>query len=109
MDNITQLWIRACKVENSNLRLRSVYRRFYCNIEDTSRLDGIIASILVSIVDHINPMTTSEWCREFESFYREGLNYEQKKLCVLVSRLRLTSRDKLVGMAIPLRFRQENK
>lgn len=62
MDNITQLWIRACKSENSKQRLRSVYRRFYCNIENKEEVDISVANLLIGIVDQYYPMTTSEWC-----------------------------------------------
>ena len=106
MDNITQLWIRACKSENSKQRLRSVYLRFYCTIENKEQVDIIIANLLIGIVDQYYPMTTSEWCREMECFYRESLTYEEKKHSVLVSRLTWTPRDKLIGMKTPRRFKK---
>lgn len=105
MDNITQLFIRACKSVNAKVRLRSVYRRFYCKLDDVDRIDENITEILITIVEHFNPMTISKLFREMESYYYKDLTYHQKKHSVMISQLRLTDKSKLVGMRVPRRFK----
>jgi hypothetical protein len=105
MNNITQLFIRACKSDNAKVRLRSVYRRFYCKLEDMDRVDENITEILITIVEQVNPMAISKLFREMESYYCEHLSYKEKKQCVMISQLKLTEKSKLLGMRVPRRFR----
>jgi hypothetical protein len=105
MDNITQLFIRACKSDKAKVRLRSVYRRFYCKLDDVDRIDENITEILITIVEQVNPMTISKLFREMESYYYGHLSYKEKKQCTMISHLKLTEKSKLVGMRVPRRFK----
>ncbi|AHK11306.1 hypothetical protein S14_197 [Shewanella sp. phage 1/4] len=105
MDDVTQLFIRACKSQNPQVRLRSVYRRFYLKQINDELMDRYITEELITIIEKYNPLTISKLFREMESFYYEDLNYHQKKHRVMMSHLRSTERSVLVGMRVPRRFK----
>ena len=97
MDSLTQLWIRACKSKNPTLRLRSVCRRFYLNVNDR-----VIVSSLGDIVDGYCPMKTMDLLRELDSPYYQDLSREETLVRILRHRIAFTKKDKFVGMKTPL-------
>lgn len=115
MNNVTQLIIRACKVEDSLTRLNSVYRRFYFGGDCTPEQKEVaLCSILSPIVDKYFPMTISEYLREctsHESYYmfsNEKPRKYQLTLAVLVSKIAFTKTEDIRGYKKPLRWRLRN-
>ena len=105
--NIEQLFIRACKVLDSDKRIRSVYRRFYC-------LDGNpephIILILADICDKYIPMKISEVIDALnpsQSWNHQNSKYVCNDVCLsaLISRIRLSNIDSFPGISTPAKFR----
>lgn len=60
MDKLGQLWIRACKAQDSIKRLQSIYRRFYGDY-GTVENSKAIANILTGMVDTYHPMPIGKY------------------------------------------------
>jgi hypothetical protein len=105
MDKLDQLFIRACKVENSEKRLQSVYRRFYLPYEQsTVQIIPILARIIdenlsYKVVDILTDMSPSsiKVC--------ESMTYYEKCLSVLISKIRYANINEFDGLTRPLKFK----
>ncbi len=120
MDKIHQLFIRACKVQNSEERLLRLYKRFYGDYGVVTA-KAEVSHILTVIVDEYAPMTLVEYKRELGSLqtydkmycerWKEETPQTEQELHtrVMVNRLRQTERRWLdeVGVSIPARFRNK--
>lgn len=101
MDTLTQLWIRACKSNNADIRLRSVARRNFYGNTDTQ----LIAQELAHIVDKYNPMTSAEILKELSQWWMQDLSTDERMVMLLKHRIMFTKKDKLKGLTAPLHFR----
>ena len=108
MENIEQLFIRACKSLEPKKRVFSVYRRFYLQCDDpTPHLVDILTSIIDkyvgvsarSMIDDLSPSNAWKFDGDCEPTYINIV------LNVLISRIRLTARDKFPNMRSPAKFR----
>jgi len=114
MDNITQLFIRACKSANPERRVKSVYRRFYnyCKRENKSNeYDKHIANILIDICESHKLLSVSKLATELDPhrFYKslriEKLTYCQELIAICTGAIRLAKVNQLEGLTSPLKFR----
>lgn len=101
MDTLTQLWIRACKSNNADIRLRSVARRNFYGNTGTQ----LIAQELAHIVDKYNPMTSADILKELSQLGMQDLNTEERMVRLLKHRIMFTKKDKLKGLTTPLHFK----
>ena len=105
MDKLDQLFIRACKVENSEKRLQSIYRRFYLPCEQYTTVTSHVLARIVdenlkySIGDLLVDMSPSsiKVC--------EGMTYYEKFLSVLISKIRYTNINEFEGLTKPSKFK----
>ena len=111
MDKLDILFIRACKSQNPNKRLLSLYRRFYSPI--TANPEQYIVVILSKLCDKYCRLSTIEILNELDPasirwVYGGGekLNYYQKCIKVLVSKIRLEKVSVFEGFISPARFRK---
>ena len=118
MDKIQQLFIRACKTEDANKRLISLYKRFYGNYEPHI-INNEIGHLLSVIVDEYLPMGIGAYNSEIRRFVIQEDTYtkmhpDYKRLTnqeihtkVLINKIRYTERRVLasLGVTTPLRFR----
>lgn len=118
MDKIQQLFIRACKTEDANKRLISLYKRFYGNYEDQVTKTEI-GQLLTVVVDEYLPMGIGAYNSEIRRFVIQEDMYtkmhpDYKRLTnqeihtkVLINKIRYTERRILesLGVTSPLRFR----
>ena len=111
MDNLTMLFIRACKSKNPEKRLYSVYRRFYGNYEN---VESSISYILSKICEsHINITTTQLIDKLSPSntwMYKNDENVETPYYIIvmrmLCSEIRYTPMNKLEDFVKPATFRE---
>ena len=117
MDKTTQLWIRACKTENSTKRCQSILRRFYFGgeLSEADINTGIIIH-LTAIVDEYCPMKTIDVLQALEEpdeFYKELLkddrDYRTRAKDMLISRIRQTKKSKFEGLTSPCWFKNKYK
>jgi hypothetical protein len=121
MDKINQLWIRACKTQDSVKRLKSVYRRYYGDygLQDNERS---IASILTSLVDEVFPMSISKFLQDKYSYNTYDKMYMVMKggeetsealtlIYIMRDRLRYTTKQQLIesGVTSPAKWRRHNE
>ncbi len=95
MDNITQLFIRACKSKSPDTRCKSVYRRFYLRSEAQ---DAVITHILMGIIEEVcPPLSITSMYKDLNSYQFKGLTEEQrwKYLCMQI--IALTRVDEFKG------------
>lgn len=108
MDNITQLFVRACKSADSDKRISSVYRRFYGNHElSEKRKFALLVEILSYIVDAHCPMTTNKLVYELNSPFYDHLDTNSRMYRVLVAQIRFGINSKTHNLRVPLRFKGE--
>ncbi|MGZ7118229.1 MAG: hypothetical protein ACXVH2_00820 [Methanobacterium sp.] len=108
MTNTEQLFIRACKSLNPELRVRSVYRRFYGDYYNAANTSYLLINIcnkydLVSIkdlIEDLNPDNKWKYAYVDDSYWALVMN-------ILISKIRLTEISKLPELKKPLRFRHE--
>lgn len=104
LDKTEILFIRACKSKNPDIRVKSVYRRFYCRHEKNEDfyICGILASLcdkkkLISISDLISSLYESNG-------YRFGIeqsaSHWSKSNTILISSIRYTDCKKFDGQNI---------
>lgn len=108
MDNITKLWIRACKSLDPETRVNSVYRRFYC-AEDGRNRDIAIAMILSQIVDEVSAIPCGDMISMLHPdhyLYGRSCHFKQSR-AVMESRLRMTNAKKIKGWTTPAKFRSK--
>ena len=105
MDKLDQLFIRACKVENSEKRLQSIYRRFYLPCKQFA---PVTAYNLARIVDEYLNYNVADLMQDMLSSSLKvsgGMNYYEKFLSVLISKIRYTSNTEFKGLTKPSRFK----
>lgn len=113
MDKVSQLFIRACKTEDSITRLKSVYRRFYGRYDKITE-EVAIGDILIHLVDEVSPMKLSEYLREVSSYKSydqiSGDVTETHVITLFIARDRLRQLTKPqmleLGMNVPARWRK---
>lgn len=110
MTNTEQLFIRACKSLQPEVRVKSVYRRFYGNYPDDVYIRNI-PLVLLNIIENNNIMTVRQLVDDL--LPDNNWRYEHKKddnymillRKVFISRIRLSEVSKLPGFKKPLRFK----
>ena len=110
MNNVEQLIIRACKSKDPDVRLRSVYRRFYYDTDDEHRIASSLVGIMASICDRYVPIKPSEIIKQLDpaNFWgRTDVTYLYRVFDTLVSQIRLTRTDQLEGLTPPVQFRRD--
>lgn len=112
MNNVEQLFIRACKSKDSQKRIRSVYRRFYLGgFGPDPQGEAAILSILSNIADKHMQLKIGDLLsdlhpdRDWYFDIKESDSYFGGCIKVLASRIRLTEAAKFVGLTKPGRFR----
>ena len=125
MDNITQLFIRACRTSNNIIRLQSIYRRFYGDYGYKVNMVAI-GDLLTHIVDEYTTMSIAEYKREQSEYhsYDQVANMMRKKgeeekhteeyllhLYIMRDKLRYMNKEAYfeVGMRTPAMFRNKIK
>jgi len=115
MDDLTQLFIRACKSRNPKARVKSVYRRFYqyCDRErEQGEYDGYISRILLDICIEHDLLSIHKLIDELDPDYymkkvmKDARGYREQVIDLCISAIRLTKKDDLKGLRPPLRFRK---
>ncbi len=120
MDKIHQLFIRSCKVQNSEERLLKLYKRFYGDY-GVATAKAEVSHILTVIVDEYAPMKLVEYKRELGSLqtydkmycerWKEETPQTEQELHtqVMMGKLRYTERSDLEAMGVrtPARFRNK--
>lgn len=109
MDNTTQLFIRACKSQNTAYRLKRLYSSIYYGEYDNTHVKHILAKIveehqLISITKlmyEIDP--SSKW----KYGVSDDASHNEHMVAVLASIIRLTEVSKLKGYKVPTRFRRK--
>lgn len=100
------LLIRACKVENHEQRLLSVYRRFYCNNEHAK---FYVTGLLTDIVEKFIPMSTSKMIQKLNPrqyfTQTDPDKYFDRVFEVLVSHIANTACDEIPGYIAPGKWR----
>lgn len=113
MDKVKQLIIRACKSNNPELRLKTLYRRFYLLNADDDTMHFSMAGILASICDEYLTIKTSRMVSDLcpGNRWKFGIedddNYWQSMVKVLTSYIRLSDKDSFPGLTPPAMFRQD--
>jgi hypothetical protein len=109
MNKITQLFVRACKSDNEELRLQSVYRRFY--LIDNGYTGGALVPILADIVEKYKLLTIPKLMENLSP--RNAWNYNGELLCtndprlgVLISAIRYSRVEDFDGLSSPLKIRR---
>lgn len=110
MNNVEQLFIRACKARDPFKRVQSVYRRFYLKTNDDIMFMDI-ASLLSNICDeYVKPKVktmidnyhpTNRWKYGIEP---DDSHYKLTTK-ILISYIRLAEKDKFPGLTPPRMFR----
>lgn len=125
MDKLTVLFIRACKANDPDKRLRSIYRRFFLSTHSEAQYLSCVASRLVDIcdtyldknanylLDALSPGNDWKYAPELgaetvlvRSEQNPTVLYLTKMCKVLVSRIRFASVDSFLGLPKPARFRR---
>ena len=124
MKNETQLFIRACKRDDSAKRCEAILRRFFLlnKFGETEQQkkeyenDVLNASIihLTDIVDTYCPMKSIDIISELTAnspFHKDNLTPKEKALNMLINRIRHTGKDSFTGLSTPawLKNRYKNK
>lgn len=108
MNKLDQLFIRACKHTNSDIRIISVYRRFYLSNIDEKRKLALI-NILGNICDkylNIEVMIVI-YGLDTNKIIKDDRNYNERVYDFLVSKIRLTEKSKFPDdMIIPIKYRE---
>lgn len=108
MTKIHQLIIRACKSQNPQRRLRSVYRRFYGKFDydtESKYLPVIVCEVVdeylkPTVFNVIKGISCWDYIPEFNS-----LGYNQKVLRYLVDLIRYSDVEKFPGLTRAAKFR----
>lgn len=109
MDNLTKLFIRACKSNDPDVRLESVYRRFYLPSGTGNRIH--ITTILMDICESYSLVTISKligamspenaWKYAPEDADEPEYSYVDAAYNALVSFIRFSPIDRLPGLPRP--------
>ena len=110
MDKLDILFIRACKVNNNEQRLKSLYRRFYLiDLQDVSEI--YIINKLARLCDKYCSFKTIELVSELSPDYirwkfdKKEYTFNEKCLKVLIMKIRFLDVSKLDGFIVPAFFR----
>ena len=116
MTNLEQLLVRACKVENPETRLRSVYRRFYWNTKDDDAYRRAMISILAMLCDKYLTIPTVDVIEKLRPdphlwglLRMDTPTYEERALGFLISNIRLTTVDTFPEFMSPAKFRNRKE
>ncbi len=109
MDNTTQLFIRACKSQSTNYRLKRLYSSIYCGEYNHAHVKHILTKI---VEEHQLTSITKLMCEiDTDSKWKYGVsddaNHNEHMIAVLASIIRLTEVSKLKGYKVPTRFRRK--
>lgn len=109
MDNITQLFVRACKTENAQKRVYSVYKRFYLAGEMSGKHKAaVLTDILSNIVDTHCPMTTNKLISEINNYQYHDMELQDRMLMIMVRQIRYNiTRTSHPELRKPARFKGE--
>lgn len=113
MKNIEQLIVRACKSDNPQKRLASVYRRFWLSprmfgssmaaIVMTNQLADLCQKYqLIELDKYVNKMQQSPLSGEEETI-------NQRQYRILIETVRYTSNEKFEGLTLPLLWRKKTE
>ena len=109
MDKYEQLFIRACKRNNDKSVLLRIMKRFYLGhdcILDDHTITGLICH-LGDIVDKYCPIRSVDMISELNpdklSWYsvKDTRSYKEIALDTLISRIKLSRKDKFEGLTAP--------
>ncbi len=84
------LFIRACKAKDPYQRLRSVYRRFYCGIENQ---DMYITDILARIVDETLTYSVRQFITDSTAVLFFKRTSQERQLWALINKIRYSKHD----------------
>lgn len=106
MNNIDQLFVRACKAGNPDKRLQSVYRRFYLSSTKEDSIPHIVV-ILGNIIDkYLPPIRLVNLLQSLDTeFDIPKRPYRELCLQVLTSKIRYCKATDIQGIITPIRFR----
>ncbi len=110
MNKYDMLFVRACKSRNPKIRIQSVYRRFFLS-NDNDDHDFYIASIIATICDRYNPISTCNLLTALhpDSFWKYGISknesYWASSIKIMISHLRLSEVSKFEGYIAPCYYR----
>ena len=104
-----QLFIRACKSKDANVRLRSVYRKFYLSRDiSDSQIDIAITSILAFLIDKYSKgVAASDVLSVRDEWFNHGSTIDKRILTLFIHKIRFDKCDKLrsIGYVTPVRYR----
>jgi hypothetical protein len=100
--DLESIFIRACKSRNPEVRLKSVYRRFYCK-EKPSEI--LLAYLLSEIVDKYKLISVQRLISEFDEKFAR-VDAKQAFLWTIVNSIRYSETKKFTDLRIPRRFKQ---
>lgn len=106
------LFVRACKSNNAERRLKRLYKSIYF----PEYSDSAMLSILLTIVENHNLVSIWTLVKEYtnpEKGWQFGSDtdepYETRMVKAMTSIIRLTAIDKLPGYVKPLRWRKHEQ
>lgn len=109
MNKVDQLFVRACKSEDPDTRLKSVYRRFYCYGSEVNNKAHII-NILARISDEYLGIKIENLIEELNTdkgwYYglTESSDYFDQWIAVLVSKIRFSEVSKFEVLTRPVMY-----
>lgn len=109
MDNITQLFIRACKTNDPFKRLCSVYRRFYLGTDYSElQMKVILSNLLSEVVDYHCPMTMQKMFLELNQYYYKDYELGERLYYIMVNHIRFNvNKTSHPALRTPRRFKGE--
>lgn len=114
MDKVTQLIVRACKSRDPEVRLKTLYRRFYLvNPDDDQTVYFHMAGLLSTLCDNYLDVRMSRIVGDLcpSNQWKFGVNeddsYWQGIVKVLTSYVRGAHRDSFPGLTPPAMFREK--
>lgn len=106
MDNLTQLFVRACKSGNPEQRIYSVYKRFYNRLEmSDQRKAAVLTDILSSIVDECCPIRTNKLINEINNYWYKDMDLQDRMLLIMINQIRFEITTKTHTMRTPRKFK----
>ena len=106
MNKLDMLYVRACKSENPQERLKTLYGRFYALSRHDDIEDYIINNLcriceeydLLTLSDYVNSM------RPHNVWKYKNDDDDNPTLWVLINAIRYTAKDEFPGLISPSRF-----
>ena len=107
MDNITQLFVRACKSNNPEQRIYSVYKRFYNRLEmPDQRKAAVLTDILSFIVDEYCPMKANKLINEINNYWYKDMDLQDRMLLIMINQIRFQITTKTHTLRTPRKFKE---